>query len=44
MYHVHYDEKNQNEDMSEFQGFRYVGQEKLVTKPGHDNIVFGMGK
>ena len=46
MWHVHNDVSNQSnmENLDKFDGFRFVGLEKLVTKAGHDNISFGMGK
>ncbi|CAO3655905.1 unnamed protein product [Mucor hiemalis] len=46
MWHIHNDEKNQSymPDLDKFEGFRFAGNDKLVTKAGHDNVSFGMGK
>ncbi|KAI8054196.1 cytochrome P450 [Gilbertella persicaria] len=46
MLDVHFDRENQSGQINidTFDGFRFVGQDKLVTKAGHDNIAFGMGK
>ncbi|OBZ87918.1 Ent-kaurene oxidase [Choanephora cucurbitarum] len=46
MWHVNHDPQNLSgqQDLDKFRGFRFVGQDKLVTKTGHDNISFGMGK
>lgn len=45
MYHIHMDESNQHmENTEEFQGFRFVGKDKTVTKPSNDFMSFGIGR
>lgn len=46
MWHVHNDQANQSfePNLDQFDGFRFVNKDKLVTKAGSDNISFGMGK
>jgi hypothetical protein len=46
MWHVHHDPENQKGLIhpEKFDGFRFVGLNKLVTKASIDNISFGMGK
>lgn len=46
LFHVHHDEENQAsfDNLETFNGFRFVGKNKLTVKSGHDNISFGMGK
>jgi cytochrome P450 len=45
-FHVHHDEENQAgfDDLETFNGFRFVGKDKLAAKSAQDNISFGMGK
>ncbi|CEP17038.1 hypothetical protein [Parasitella parasitica] len=45
-FHVHHDPENQGdlENLETFDGFRFVGKDKLAVKSGHDNVSFGMGK
>ncbi|CAO0790883.1 unnamed protein product [Mucor circinelloides] len=46
LFHVHHDGDNQPgfQDLTTFDGFRFVGKDKVVVKAGQDNLSFGMGK
>ncbi|KAI8366575.1 hypothetical protein BD560DRAFT_455064 [Blakeslea trispora] len=46
LWHVNHDQQNLSgqQNLDQFEGFRFVGKDKAVTRTGHDNISFGMGK
>lgn len=46
LFQVHHDKDNQPgfQDLEAFDGFRFVGKDKLTVKAGQDNLAFGMGR
>ncbi|KAI8638058.1 cytochrome P450 [Parasitella parasitica] len=45
-FHMHHDPENQSGlgNLEIFDGFRFVGKDKLAVRSGQDNVSFGMGK
>lgn len=46
LWQVHFDPATQDgmQDLNTFQSFRFVGQDKQVTKAAKDYLAFGMGR
>lgn len=46
LFHVHNDQENNVgfDNLDTFDGFRFVGKDKLAVKSGPDHVTFGMGR